>query len=662
MPSPALTMADTRVQPPTSAARPASAEWWEREGCCYDAEGFLCFAGRRAVELAAEAETPAYFYSGERITQNVARLRAALAAIGAPHRLYYAMKSNRFVPVLHHLRGLGVGLDVCSPGEVQHALASGFEEKDLSFTAGSLSTADYAALAGWPDLWINADSLTALRRLAEVSPGRQLGLRINPAAGLGYGDNELVRYAGGRPTKFGVYLDRFPEALALARDLGLRLTSLHCHAGCGFLTPQLPALETVFARIGEFLDLAPGIRRLNLGGGLGLPLAAGDQALDLAAWAGLVRRYFGRRDLLLEFEPGDYLVKDAGLLLTEVTQVEEKGGRVFVGVNAGFNIHPEPAFYRLPLAPVPAVRRAGPPRIVTIAGNINEALDLWAEDVALPPVAERDALGFLNAGGYGASMASRHCLRTEMKEFFLPAAAPASEPMAAGDLQILATSNKKAWDSLYASTAELVWGREPLPFLADFTEDFRHALRPPSRLLDAGAGEGRNLPFILGCGAGETHALDASSHALEKIPPALRGKVRLQRADLDATGFPDAHFDGITILDVIETLPDTVAVLRELHRILKPGGLLLCNIPGMEDGVAGIDMQAIGQTAFLYRKTYYFQFIERREAELLLQRAGFELLRCCHCQWVEQHHPGFRTGEHMHLSQIFLVRRPAGSA
>ena len=332
----------------------------------------------------------------------------------------------------------------------------------------------------------------------------------------------------------------------------------------------------------------------------------------------------------------------------------KKGGRVFVGVNAGFNIHPEPAFYRLPLAPVPAVRRAGPPRIVTIAGNINEALDLWAEDVALPPVAERDMLGFLNAGGYGASMASRHCLRTEMKaEFFLPPRRRRRNRWRRATCKSSPPATKKAWDSLYASTAELVWGREPLPFSRRFHRGFPPCAAPPSRLLDAGAGEAATFLSSWAAGLGETHALDASSHALEKIPPALL-KVRLQQADLDATGLPDAHFDGITILDVIETLPDTVAVLRELHRILKPGGLLLlCNIPGMEDGVAGIDMQAIGQTAFLYRKTYYFQFIERREAELAAARAGFELLRCCHCQWVEQHHPGFRTGEHMHLSQIF---------
>lgn len=639
---------------PSPSVTPA--EWWARPGLSYDGEDHLCFAGVRASDLARRAGTPAYFYAATRITENVTRLRHALATIGGgPPRLYYAMKSNRFAPVLVHLRGLGVGLDVCSPGEVRLALACGFAEAELSFTAGSLSRADYTALAGWPQLWINADSLTALRRLAEVSPGRALGLRVNPAAGLGYATNPLLRYAGRRPTKFGVYLDRFAEALELARALGLQVTGLHCHAGCGFLTPQLPALDEVFTHLGAFLDAAPHLRRLNLGGGLGIPLTAADAPLDLDAWAQLVHRHFAARGLTLEFEPGDYLVKDAGILLTEVTQVEEKGGRVFVGLDAGCNVHPEPAFYDLPLAPASAHRRAGEPQVVTLVGNINEALDVWAEDAALPPLQERDVLCLLNAGGYGAAMSSAHCLRTECTEHLLPEPGGPAEPIGA----TLALTNPQAWDRLYRSTAALVWGPDPLPFLGEFVDDLRGVLRAPSRILDAGTGEGRNLPVLLRCGARELHALDSSESALQKIPAALRACVIARAADLGATGYPDTYFDAVTVLDVIATLPNSAAVLGELRRILKPGGLLLCNIPGPDDGVAGIDMQAIDLHAFLYRQSYYFQFIAPPAAEELLQRAGFAVLRSCRRQWREPGHPGFRPDDHLHVSQVFLVRRAA---
>ena len=629
-----------------------AAEWWERADRHYDASGQLWLGGRRVRDLVGETGTPAYVYCAARISQNVARLRSALAEVGAPMRLLYAMKSNRFAPLLQHLRGLGVGLDVASPGEVRHALACGYSQQELSFTAGCLSRGDYTALAGWPNLWVNADSLTALKRLAEVAPGRRLGLRINPARGLGY--NELVTYAGAKASKFGVYFDRFDEARALARELGLKLSGLHCHAGCGFLTPQLPALDRVYARIGEFLDAAPEITELNLGGGLGIPLLATDDEFDLGAWAALVRQHFAHRGLALTVEPGDYLVKDAGALLTEITQVETKGGCVFVGVNAGFNVHPEPVFYRLPLIPAPARRDPGPLQRVTIAGNINEALDLWAEGVLLPPVEDGETLCFLNAGGYGASMASHHCLRNEMSEHLIP------PPGLAPGINVdqLADANKHAWDELYASTPELVWGTAELPFLTEFGEEFRAALTTPSRLLDAGAGEGRNLPFLLRCGADEVHALDNSQHALDKIPNAQRQRVQRRSADLAATGYPGGHFDGIILLDVFETLPNAEGVLAELYHILKPGGLLLCNIPGFDDGVAGHDMHALGADTFLYQSAYFYRFLEPEAAEGLLSAAGFEVLHSGRREWLEAAHPGYRKEDHTHVSHVLLVRRP----
>lgn len=642
--------------PNAPSAKPIAAEWWERADRHYDAAGELWLGGRRVADLVGDTATPAYVYVAARVSQNAARLRSALSETGAPVRLLYAMKSNRFAPLLAHIRSLGIGLDVSSPGEVRHALACGFGIEQMSFTAGCLSQADYAALAGWPQLWVNADSLTALRRLADVSPGRRLGLRINPARGLGY--NELVTYSGARPSKFGVYFDRFGEALDLAMGRGLQLTGLHCHAGCGFLTPQLPALDQVYARIGEFLDAAPQITELNLGGGLGIPLLARDDELDLGAWAALVRKHFAHRRLALTVEPGDYLVKDAGALITEITQVEAKGGRVFVGVNAGFNVHPEPAFYHLPLIPAPARRDAGPPQQVTIAGNINEALDLWSEDILLPPLVEREFLCFLNAGGYGASMASPHCLRDEMTQHLIPIAHFASGV----DVDQLADANKHAWDDLYASTPELVWGSDTLPFLGEFIDAFRSALTAPSRVLDAGAGEGRNLPFLLDVGAGEVHAVDTSSHAIDKIPAPLRPRVHCRVADLTATGYPGGHFDGICLLDVFETLPNAEAVLAELYHILKPGGLLLCNIPGLDDGVAGLDMRALGDDSFLYQSTYFYRFLEPEAAEALLSTAGFEILHSGRREWLEAAHPGYRGEAHNHVSHVLLVRRPAARA
>jgi diaminopimelate decarboxylase len=197
--------------------------------------------------------------------------------------------------------------------------------------------------------------------------------------------------------------------------------TLHFHVGSGYLGDALEVLDRVLERVGPMLDAHPEIRTLNVGGGLGLRLTASDAAIDLGRWARTVARHTVRRGLKVQVEPGDYLVKDAGVLLVRVNTVEEKAGTRFVGVDAGLGIQNLPAYYQTPLIVAPLERRAGATtERVTIAGNINEAIDLLAEDVELPVVAEGDLLALLNAGGYGSAAASNHCMRGEFHEYLLP--------------------------------------------------------------------------------------------------------------------------------------------------------------------------------------------------------------------------------------------------
>lgn len=394
--------------------------WWSRPGLGYRGRRLrLGACDLRA--LAARRGTPLYVYHGTRIRANLTRLRRALAASHPRSRVLYAVKSNRFPPLLRLLRSAGgCGADVCSPAELELALRCGFAPEAVSYTGTSMSEEDARSLARHPRVRLNCDSLASLRRIARLCPGRRIGLRINPGAGLGYRSNPKLRYAGGADTKFGIYREQFEEALGLAARGGLAVCGLHLHAGCGFLTPQLPALDRVFAAVRPFLERLPQLEYLNLGGGLGIPLVPRDRPLDLAAWGRLLRRHFGRDRFEVWIEPGDYLVKDAGVLLLEVNMAERKRRSWFVGVNGGFNLHPEPAFYGLPLVPVPCEPRRGPARTFAVAGNINEALDLLAEGVRQPLPEEGDILAFLNAGGYGAAMSSNHCMRGAFREMLLP--------------------------------------------------------------------------------------------------------------------------------------------------------------------------------------------------------------------------------------------------
>ncbi|ACI98439.1 diaminopimelate decarboxylase [Rhodospirillum centenum] len=412
----------------SAAALPcAPALWWERPDLRYVGRD-LHLAGRNLAELARQAGTPAYVYSGPRVLENLRRLKAALESTGLPHAIRYAMKANRHGPLLTWMKASGLcGIDACSPNELRFAVQCGFRPEEVSYTATSVSEADLAVLARHPETWVNADSLSTLRRLAAVSPGREIGIRVNPALGVGYGENQLLRYSGERTSKFGIYRDRFEEALALAASHGLTVRGIHFHVGWGYLNAQLPAWAEVVRECLWFLDRVPQARLVNLGGGLGVPHAAGDRPLDLEAWAAVIRDSFAGRGIEVWVEPGDYVVKDAGVLLLQANTVERKRATTFVGVDGGFNLAVEPVFYRLPCEPVPARLHQDPARAwaadalapVSIAGNINEALDLWAEALPFPAVEEGDVIAFLNAGGYAAAMGSNHCMRAQASEHLL---------------------------------------------------------------------------------------------------------------------------------------------------------------------------------------------------------------------------------------------------
>ncbi len=142
--------------------------------------------------------------------------------------------------------------------------------------------------------------------------------------------------------------------------------------------------------------------------------------LDIDQWANIISKHAKKRNLEIILEPGDYLVKDCGALILQVNTVEEKGGTRFIGVDGGFNIQNLAAYYDTPFIIAPLCKNPTAPREqVTIAGNINEAIDILAQDILLPPIHEGDFLGFLNVGGYGAAASSNHCMRGTFSEYFL---------------------------------------------------------------------------------------------------------------------------------------------------------------------------------------------------------------------------------------------------
>ena len=398
---------------------PPDSFWWERDDLHYF-DNRLHFAGRDVANLAAEANGPLYLYSLGRIDAKLDSLLQALAATGCDHRVYYAMKANRFAPLLQMMARSGrCGVDICSPNEMDLALSCGFGADQISFTGTGVANRDLDRLIAHPELMINCDSIGMIRRIGERQPGRAIGLRVNPGLGTGYGGSTLLTYAGAATTKFGIYREQWTEALAMAARFDLKITTLHFHVGCGYLTGELESWnEAVTAALSCIADL-PDLTMVNVGGGLGLAHRETDRPLDLTRWSAILCSHFADTGLTIAVEPGDFLVKDAGMLVLGITDVERKRDKLFVCVDGGFNLHPEPAFYDLPCEPAACLIRSRNPadwQTATIAGNINEALDIWGEGVSIPPLFEEDFIALINAGGYGSAMSSNHCMRGDFTE------------------------------------------------------------------------------------------------------------------------------------------------------------------------------------------------------------------------------------------------------
>ncbi len=213
--------------------------------------------------------------------------------------------------------------------------------------------------------------------------------------------------------------------------------------------------------------------------------------------------------------------------------------------------------------------------------------------------------------------------------------------------------NQRAWSELYRSTAELVWGRHPVGFLEAFLLQADGSLPRLGRVLDAATGEGRNLELLRSL-ADRLSACDGSPEALAKIPEALADDISFSCCDLVSLPYADHEFDFVLLCDTLETLPEPLAVLKELRRVTAPNGRLLCNIPGPEGDVAGEDMTPV-HDGFLYQDRYYYRFYTDEAARALLAQAGWRVVRAEAMTWEEAPHPGFRAHVHSHLSQIYLL-------
>ena len=370
----------------------------------------------RLVELAREHGTPLYVYSARIVRERFAELAGF-------DLVRYAQKANPHPGILRLLRSLGAEVDAVSAGELEGALAAGFEPRQIVYTADLFDRRALAALARTP-LAVNLGSPFQIEQYAELARAsggpRAITLRVNPGFGHGHGRKVTT---GGETSKHGIWHEELAACVKRARAAGLEVSGLHVHIGSGVDAEHLARVCARFAHEARIASEAGArLDSISAGGGLPIPYRAGEARLDLpaftAAWRATrdaLARELGR-PLRLEVEPGRYLVAEAGLLLAEVRGAKRSGRVEYLFVDAGFHNLLRPAMYGA-FHQISAVghkeSELSTPKVV--AGPLCESGDVFTVDALghllpqpLPELAPGELVCIHDAGAYGASMSSSY--------------------------------------------------------------------------------------------------------------------------------------------------------------------------------------------------------------------------------------------------------------
>lgn len=376
------------------AVRHRGVRWWSAP------------AAREWLLSLAQAGTPRYVYN-----LDIVRARArALAAITAVDHRFFAIKANSHPAILRALAEEGFGLECVSRGELERVfdVVPALPMERVLFTPSFAPREEYV-FALERGINVTLDNVEALQQWPEIFRGRRLWLRVD--LGRGDGHHDKVK-TGGKTSKFGLPLAKLEAFLAAARAIDVRIVGLHAHLGSGVESAQ--HWNQIADELGGLADQIGTIETIDIGGGLPIPYAEGDEPFDLAAWGeGLAAIKAAYPAYQLVIEPGRYLVAESGALLAHVTQVVEKLGIRRVGSDAGMHTLIRPALYDA-WHDVTNLSRLDDTEQepFDVVGPICESSDIFGKRRKLASAtAEGDVLLFSDAGAYGFVMASHYNLR-----------------------------------------------------------------------------------------------------------------------------------------------------------------------------------------------------------------------------------------------------------
>ena len=352
--------------------------------------------------------TPLYVYDEDTIVTRISEVLENTR--GVVYKIFYSMKANGNPYIVKLVYGRGLGIETVSPGEIYVATRAGVNPSDILFTGSSVSRKDleFAISMG---VNINIDSISALEKLCSLGYRGSIGIRINPMFGAGY---HRYTVTGGHRVKFGIPISDVMKAIDVAKRCGIDVVRLHIHMGSGIdrVDLYLKVLE-ILVDIARKID---SVEELDLGGGFAIPYKPTDRRFPWREFGEKLREKIrglkaDRYRILIE--PGRYIIAEAGILITRVTDVKIlPNGIHIIGTDTGMNHLIRPALYGAYHEVIVANKLCEKPSIIVdIVGNLCESGDILAYERKLPRVEEGDIIAIMNTGAYGYSMASNYNLR-----------------------------------------------------------------------------------------------------------------------------------------------------------------------------------------------------------------------------------------------------------
>ncbi|MFC2968412.1 diaminopimelate decarboxylase [Acidimangrovimonas pyrenivorans] len=373
------------------------------------------------TEIAAAVGTPFYCYSSATLTRHFKLFQEALGDL--PNLVCFAIKSLSNVAVLKLLGDLGAGMDVVSGGEYLRAKAAGVPGERIVFSGVGKTRAEMRLALEGGIRQFNVESEPELRALSEIATElgvtAPIALRVNPDVDAR--THEKIA-TGKSENKFGIPIARAVEVYAEAAALpGIEVVGIDVHIGSQLT--ELEPFELAFTKVAELTETlrAAGhdIRRLDLGGGLGIPYERSNDAPPLPIeYGAMIRRVLGHLDCEIEIEPGRLISGNAGVLVAGVVYVKSGEGRDFLILDAAMNDLVRPSMYGAHHDIVPVVEpEAGVEKHpFDIVGPVCETGDTFARARVMPPLKAGDLVAFRSAGAYGAVMASEYNSRPLIPE------------------------------------------------------------------------------------------------------------------------------------------------------------------------------------------------------------------------------------------------------